>query len=273
MTIPPRFHAVYPGGASHVATIAGSALELDKRGAVVGVAGVSAGGLVAIAHAFDRLDDLPGLLRLWLQKNRLLDVVPDGRIGICAHRMVPRIIDELIGPGRKMGEASIPLCLVVTRASRPVYLSSWATPDVLVSHAGRGTSALVPLFPMVEIPSLGTALSPDVVKTYDGGFVDNLPDHVFDGRVDPTVSVSLRPIEPTTGRADRTGDDPLSQAMDILGAVTFAPAQRKTRRTDGRHIVVDAYGSGLDFNLSVADIDKRIESGRRGVRAALEGTT
>lgn len=268
--LPPRIHAVFPGGASHVATIAGSALELDKRSAIVGAAGVSAGGLVAIAIAFGKLDLLPALLRYWLQGRRLLDFVPDGKLGLIAGRVIPRIIDDLIGPGVTMGEADMPLVLVVTRASKPVYLSARETPQVRVSEAGLGTASLYPLFPMTTLPSLGTEMTPDVVKTYDGGFGDNLPDHVFDGRVDPTVSIGLRPIEVHTGRAERTGDDALSQAMDVLGAITFAQAQRKTRRTDGRHIVVDAIGSGLDFNLSVEDIDRRIEAGRRGVRAALE---
>jgi len=274
--LPPRFYVAFPGGASHVATIAGAALELDKRGVILGAAGVSAGGLVAIATAFGQLDKLGDLLRHWLQSSRILDIWPDGKLGICKGERIPSIIDALIGPGARMSDADMPLVLVVTRRvagrTRPVYLSSWATPNVLVSEAGGATAALVPLFPMRTIPSLGTSMSPDIVKSYDGGFTDNLPDHVFDGRVDPTVSVGLDVIESKTGKPSVTRDDPLSQALDIVDAVTFAQSLRKTRRTDGMHIPVRAEGSGLDFDLLSAETDRRIENGRRGVRAALEAT-
>ena len=276
MKLPPRFYAVFPGGASHVATIAGSALELDKLGIILGAAGISAGGLVAIATAFGKLDKLGDLLRHWLQHDRILDVWPDGKLGICKGERIPAIIDALIGPGARMSDADMPLVLVVTRRvagrTRPVYLSSWATPNVLVSEAGGATAALVPLFPMRTIPSLGTAMSPDIVKSYDGGFTDNLPDHVFDGRADPTVSIGLDVVESKTGKPSVTRDDAISQALDIADAITFAQSQRKTKRSDGLHIPVRAEGSGLDFSLTVPEIDRRIENGRRGVRAALEAS-
>lgn len=267
-----RCNVALPGGASHVATIAGAALQLDQDHDVVGWSGVSAGFLVALLAAFGELHQAPALMEQFLRRNRVLDFNGvDGNIGACAWRAIPDLVDDVLGDGVKMGDALVPLYGVVTSADtrEPVYLSSKVTPNVLVSEVARATSAIVPLARMVPIPSLGTELSPDVRLFFDGGYVDNLPDDVFDFAPAPTVAVRLRH---RSGIVRVREGDPLAQALAIAGAVTFAACQRKSRRRDHDGIVVDvdAIGSGFDFDLSINEVRQRIKSGRAGVVAAQE---
>jgi predicted acylesterase/phospholipase RssA len=264
MTKPLAFVAL-PGGASHVATIAGAAEALDERVDVIGWAGVSAGFLVAALAAFGELHQMRHLLEKMLQKNRVLDIRPDGKLGICAWEVIPALVDEIVGADARLSDAKVPLCGVVTSADTcsPMYLSSWATPNVLVRELARATSAIHPLAPFVPIPSLGTERSPDIRLFIDGGFTDNLPDHVFDARPSaPTISVSLK--APDNLVRVREGDH-IGQAVAVVGAVTFAQGRRKTRRSDGVVVDVDANGSGLDFDLSLEEIRHRVASGRLGV--------
>jgi predicted acylesterase/phospholipase RssA len=277
----------FPGAASHIATVAGAAIaieeELERARAqgnpdakVKGTVGISAGAGVGTAVAFGVLDRLPKVLRHWLQDQRVLDFVPDGKVGLCAWERIPRLVDELIGPGRKMGEAKVPLAILVADADAAkrgedcvVVLSSWATPDVLVSEAVAAAMAIVPLAPMVRIPSRGTAMTPDIRLHFDCGWTKNVPDDIFDDRAEPTIAMTLRHREPLTGKPTRvTEADPLAQIEALAGAVSQALNRRNTRRTDGLHIVLDAVGSSLDFDLSPEETSERIQNGRRGVEAA-----
>lgn len=278
----------FPGAASHLATVAGAAIGIEHelgrrrrfgapRAKVKATAGISAGAGVATAVSFGVLDRLPSLLRDWMQDQRVLDFVPDGKVGLCAWRQIPRLVDELLGHGRRMGEAKIPLAILVADADCAargedcvVVLSSWMTPDVLVSEAVAAAMALYPLAPMVRIPSRGTALTPDIRLHFDCGFAKNVPDDVFDDRPEPTIAMTLKHREAPTGKPMRVIDsDPLSQIQAISGAVSQALNRRNTRRTDGLHVVLEAVGSSLDFDLSPEETTQRIVNGRRSVEAAL----
>lgn len=279
-----------PGAASHIATVAGAAIgiehELERRrrvgkpkATVKATAGISAGAGVATAVAFGVLNRLPNLLRDWLQDQRVLDFVPDGKVGLCAWKQIPRLVDELLGHGRRMGEAKVPLAILVADADAAargddcvVVLSSWATPEVLVAEAVAAAMAIYPLAPMVRIPSRGTALSPDRRLHFDCGFAKNVPDDIFDARPEPTIAMTLRQRQAPTGKPTRvTEGDPLSQIEAIGGAVGQALNRRNTRRTDGLHIILDAVGSSLDFDLTPEETTQRIVNGRRGVEAAFAG--
>lgn len=278
MTKPRAFFA-FPGGASHVATEAGAALGLLDELEPAGASGVSAGFLVAVLVAFGLIDKAPALLTKMLQKNRVLDLKhPDGNLGLCAWNVVPELVDELLGPNARMGDSPIPLVGVVTNADtgRPLYLSKKHAPKVLVRDVARATSAILPLASMVTMPSMGTDMSPDRRLFYDGGFVDNLPDHVFDARPEPTISMTLGTDDSIirVPSFDVDAKAALLQALAVVRAVTFAQSQRKSRRAhvDGVHINLHAVGSGLDFNLTSEVIAARIARGRAAiVQAAAEG--
>lgn len=266
----PRVCVSLPGGASHVATLAGAARAIDEACDVVGWAGVSAGGLVAIAKAFG-VDDarLREVLVKYLQSNRMLDATPlalvDGLIGVCHWEVIPRIVDDLIGEGKTLGEALTALVLVVTDADTgsPIYLSKRDTPRVLVREAARATAALVPLAPMVEIPSLGWRQGG---LFFDGGFTDNTCDAVWDDRSEPRIAVRLGDgaIGHTVARGDLVG-----QSLAILRALMHSEGKLQSTREDGWSVVVSANGDGLDFSLTPTQILLRDRTGYDDARAML----
>lgn len=284
-----------PGASSHIATVLGAVLAFlahllwlrTRRrmpGAVLkGVSGISAGAAVAAAVAFGVEDKLPRILRHWLQHRRVLDFAPDGKVGLCRWERVRELIEEVIGPGVTMGQARIPLAILVADADAAargdectVVLSSWGTPNVLVVDAVAAAMAIVPLAPPCAIPSLGTAMSPDRRRFFDCGFRKNIPDDVWDFASSPTVSFSCRQRQVLTGKPVRVSDgDPLAVVEALVGAVSQALNERRTSRKDGMHIVLDAVGSSLDFDLTPEETTERISNGRRSVEAALadmEGT-
>lgn len=265
----PRYFVALPGGASHVATICGAAMALRDACEVPGWSGVSAGFLVALLAAFGALDRAPALMTEMLQHNRVLDIKPpDGNLGLCAWHVIPELVDHVLGKNVEMGEAVSALVGVATNAdtAEPMYFSKAHTPRVLCRDVARATSALVPLASMVMVPSLGTALSPDIRMFYDGGFTDNLPDHVFDGSLEPTIAVRLHAgteiVRVST--FDRDPGAALKQALAVVRAVTFAQSQRKSARrdVDGRVCDLHPVGSGLDFDLTPAVTAARVAQGR-----------
>jgi predicted acylesterase/phospholipase RssA len=263
-----RAFCALPGGASHASTLAGAALAIDERVDVVGWSGVSAGFLIAALGAFGELPRARPLLDRMLQGNRVLDPNGiDGDLGLCAWEVIPRIVDDVFGADARMGDALTPLVGVVTSADcgGPVYLSKLATPGALLREVARASTALVPLARMVRIPSLGTTMSPDLRLFFDGGFTDNLPDHVFDDEHEPTISVRLGQFPGGIVRVQ--SGDPIGQAFAVARAVTFAQCRSKSRREVVR-VDIDAVGSGLDFDLTPVEIRERIQRGRAGVVAS-----
>lgn len=258
-----KAHLCYPGGASHVATIAGADAALSQLVDVAGVSGVSAGGLVAICRAFGVGGvRLQSLLEDLLQDSRILDINPFrlGDAGLCAWDVIPKAVDKLIGPGRTFREAKTPLCVVATNLDTggPRYLSSWMTPEVKVREAARATSAIPGVAPTVAIPSLGTSLSPDIRLHTDGGVTDNTTDAVFDDEPAPRIALRLK------GGNDlvrvRHGDN-IGQLLSIFRASTWAASRLKSMRTDGLVIDMPAHGSGFDFDLTPDDVRARWVAG------------
>lgn len=264
-----RAHLCYPGGASHVATIAGADAALAQLVDVAGVSGVSAGGLVAIARAFGvAAARTQALIEDMLQDSRVLDINPfrlgDG--GVCAWEVIPKAVDKLIGPGRTFREAQHPLCVVATNLDTggPRYLSSWLTPEVKVREAARATSAIPGIAPTVAIPSLGTSLSPDIRLHSDGGITDNTCDDVYDDEDEPRIA--LRLIGGNDLVRVRHGDN-IGMAMAMFRAATWAPSRLKSTRKDGLVIDLPALGSGFNFDLTVDEIRARWRAGYDAVMA------
>jgi hypothetical protein len=264
-----RVHVCYPGGASHVATLAGADAALASLVDFAGVSGVSAGGLVAVARAFNvAAARTQALIEDMLQDSRVLDINPfrlgDG--GVCAWEVIPKAVDKLIGPGRTFQEAVHPLCVVATNLDTggPRYLSSWLTPTVKVREAARATSAIPGIAPTVAIPSLGTSLSPDIRLHTDGGVTDNTCDDVFDDEKEPRIALRLR------GGNDlvrvRHGDN-IGQAFAVFRAATWAASRLKSTRKDGLVIDLPALGSGFNFDLTVDEIRARWRAGYDAVMA------
>jgi predicted acylesterase/phospholipase RssA len=259
-----------PGGASHAPTLAGGLYYLDTVYDVVAVAGASAGALSAIAYAFGvDLAELTRVLMKLLQKDRVLDrsLGATGRYGRCAWNVIGEAVKELVGAETTLGQALTPLVVVVTdaRTSRPVYLSSWATPNVLVWEAAAATSALIPLASMKYIPSYRPGR-----LYYDGGFTDNNPDHVFDSAPEPTWSFDL--VGPDRDGDGQDDEIPLGEwqfdkaAMSVAKSLTYAAGASKSRRTDRVCIPLRAKGSGLDFSLTPDQITDRIRTGWNDTR-------
>jgi len=255
-----------PGGASHVATLAGAARALDRECDVLGWSGVSAGALVAIAKAFGVDDDkIRDVLLHWLQKDRILDASPvalvDGLIGVCHWERIPLIVDDLIGEGARMGDAVVPLVVVVTDLDTrsPVYFSKRHTPNALVREVARATSALVPLGCPVEIPSYVRVRTGEL--HIDGGFTDNTADAVWDRVPERRIAVRLKHRAPPS--PVRRGDI-IGQAIAVVGSLTYAEGLMRSRRTDGMVCDVEAIGDGMDFSLTETQILTRYATGHDG---------
>ena len=254
-----------PGGATHVATLAGAAAALSTVLNVPAWSGVSAGGLVATAKAFG-VDDLRirHMLQHLLQDNRLLDLAPFelGDLGLCSWQIIPSVIDELIGKNARMGDASTALVVCATDLStgKPMHFSRKHTPHALVREVARASSAFPFVAPQVKIPSYV-----DDGRLYtDGGVTDNTTDAVWDAWPCPRVAVRL-----TGGSSTipvRWGD-PLGQALAIVRALQYGAQNLKSQRADGVVVDVEHHGDGLDFSLSREEIDTRWTTGYDAVIA------
>lgn len=263
-------YVTLPGGASHVQTLAGAMEELHRWVDPKGYAGVSAGALVAMAHAFGKAGQIRAVLEDLLSRNRAVDMHPlaAGRAGLAAGQRIHRALADIIGPKTRLGDAQRPLCVVVTdsHSGAPVYLTSWRHPDLLACDVGATSAAMTPLFAMrwLSLPGKGTRLH------FDGGHSDNNPDHVYD-RLGPRVALMLDCERTHTAGQPAEWPvyewQPVAQAKAVLRALTHAAAQRTSGRRDGQDIRLRAVGDGLDFDLSPAELTRRWDAGADGVQA------
>lgn len=268
----PAAFRCYPGGASHVVGLAAADEALDEVSTPLGYAGASAGALVAIARAFGvRHARIREAITALVQGNRVLDVsfvIGDG--GIYGWNVIPAVVDSLVGKGKKLGEASKRLVVVVTDldAGAPIYFDS-ANPahaNVLVSELARATSAIPGVAPQVRIPSFGAGLySPGIKLHADGGTCDNTADHVFDGEAAPRIALRLVGPQELPTRV-RYGD-PLTQALAVFRSVLWSSSQIKSRRIDGVVVDIPTVGSGFDFDVSVDEQKRRRDLATAAVKA------
>lgn len=260
---------VLQGGGSNCIGLAAAALELRERAPIVRVAGTSAGGLVALALAFS-VDPvrLRATLEHHLQDNRLIDgdlACFLTRFGWCRGDALRRAARGLIGEGARLGDARTPVAVVVgdLYAREPRILSSWATPNVLVEDAAVATSAIPGVFAAQEIRGLGVGNRLHV----DGGVAMNFALDIFDDE----------PARPTVGLRPLPTDVGLRPVRDIPSFVLALAGLRQwasdnAYRPGKAHRVIDIPGGdGLDFSLSVGEIQSRWEAGRKAAQAAIIG--
>lgn len=272
-----RRRAVTSGGASHVATLAGALYALDEVADVTAVGGTSAGALASIGLAFGvPSSTVFKVLTRLLQENRVLDKKITGPLsrgyGFCKWNVIREAVRELVGPAACMGDAVIPLFVVVTDSytRKPVVISSWnpSTAHVKVDEAGTATAAVWPIADLQQIPSLGFGN-----RLYgDGGFVKNYPVGVFDGdhegvSNDPVVGLRLEQDDVDgDGQIDLTPvRSPLAAAIAMAEATLNNAGEPDTSRGDFEDVRIRCGGSGFDFDLSDVEIKARWLRGRRAV--------
>lgn len=163
-----RFNVVLPGGGRNYAYLAGVLQGLlDQGHGITGIAGTSAGGLVALFYALGT----GKLLDAVLAANRVRHSgpwnwwwpsYPFGRYdGDSLHKF----LEDTLKP--TLGDARIPCAVVIANLSRrrQEVVSSWASPSESSALAGRATSAVPFLFEPVMWPGRGVCV--------DGGLTSN----------------------------------------------------------------------------------------------------
>ncbi len=263
------------GGATFAPLLAAAAYRVAELmraagGELKGGAGVSAGGLAVAALVFGvPLAKIEALFVELLAANRVLDRKPGGLIlegwGVCHWEVIRDAAAELFGAKTTMGDAPLPLVLVVTDAyfKRPIYLSKRDTPKVTIVDGLARTSSIWPFAPMLPMPSHADVIGNR--RVFDGGFVDNFPNHVFDHLDAPTVGLRLGG-EPAAAVRLEDLDDAIACALEAL---TWSSQQSKSKRDDSIVIDVDTsgLGSGFDFNLKPSDVRNRMDAGTAAVDA------
>lgn len=244
---------VIAGGGSNVVSLGAALYTLAKRRPVARVCGTSAGGLAALALAFD-VDEarfasqIEGSLspKEGHPLGRLIDgdVVNFMRtLGWARGEALRNAAALLVGVGAKLGDAKIPVAVVVGDmfTGRPRVLSSWGTPDVLACDAAVATAAI----PFVFSPQTIRGLGDDRRLFCDGGTACNFALHLFDDSDRPTVGIRPRQPDEASGRPALTVVDKIL-AFGRLLMFASDNAWRSTKE----HLVIDVPGEdGLDFTL------------------------
>lgn len=249
--------------------LAGGAAAVHSVARVHGWAGVSAGSIIAAAKAFAVSDEgIRHALERVLSSGSALSVDPSGlsRGGLFSLEGLRAEIDDMIGRGRTMGDALVPLVVVVTDldTGTPYYLSKKHHPRVSVVEAVLASSSFMSgVTPARTIPSLGTSLSPDVRLWGDGGLTDNTADHVFDSKPYPRVLVRCTPDHEISRVRD---GDTLGIALAQVRSMLFAQGMIKSRRDDGH--VVEVGRGPWDFFKSP---DRVVREWGQGYDAARRG--
>jgi NTE family protein len=262
---------VLQGGGSNCVGLAAAAYELRQRRVIRRVAGTSAGGLVALALAFDvDPERLQAVLAHALAENRLIDGDLGcflSRYGWCRGDALRTTARNLVGEGARLGDARRPVAVVVgdLYARAPRVLSSWATPNVLVEDAATATAAIPGVFAAQEIRGLGVGNRLHV----DGGVSMNFGLDLFDDQPD-TPTVGIRPAQRRDGL--RPVRDLKAYLWALAGLRQWA-ADNAYRSGKAAVSIVDVPGGdGLDFSLSAVDIQQRWDAGIEAMRRAqLEG--
>lgn len=265
MTARPEIALALPGCATHIGTVAGFADAVNGHGSTPPIADVVAasgasGGAMKAAHIAFGGDPVQfnALLSEVLQGNRLLDpsaAIGDG--GIFGGRVLWNLLHDVFGE-RTMGEAAIPLTIVVTRlGAGPLYVSRKTHPRARVARVCFRSGAVPGVFPFGEEPEICPGL------LTDGGVTDNTADAVFDRGNVPRLAPRLVAVP----AAPRLGDH-MSLAVGLVESMLWQSSQIKSRRTDGVVVDVPALGSGFDFDLSPDEQARRYGSGYAAARAA-----
>lgn len=246
------------------------AAELALEFSVLGYAGASVGGLLAILRAFGvGYSRIRVLFEELLYENAMLDFSVEGIPGgaVTKWEVLKDVCARELGAKTTFGDAPLPLVVGTTSADtgEPFYFSKAHTPKVLIGEVATRTSAfLMPITDMDSVPSLGTELTPDIRLFYDSGWTDNTCDAVFDKKPSPRVAIRL----------DRRGiqrvrkGDYLAMLRSYGRAALYASSDWKTKRDDGVNINLPVvYETGFDFSKTPDQIEKEWALGREQVLA------
>jgi predicted acylesterase/phospholipase RssA len=261
-------YGCFSGCGTAITGMLGAADEADNFIEFVGASGASGGAMVAAKKMFgvnskkatDRICEL-------LDGNIIkFSVDALGRGGCLNWHVIGNVIDELFGVNCKLGDSPKPLVIAVTDLdwARQMYLSSTATPNVLLRDAIMASSAFMAFAtPACKIPSLGTKLSPDIRLFSDGGYTDNTVDDVFDNLPCPRILFRLK--DEDFPKRIRDGD-----VFGIHGAVfrsmLWSANKPKSKRHDGLIVPVNVKND-WDFTKTKKRIQSEYLSGQLCVRA------
>lgn len=263
----PANYVAVSGGAAHIKELAGGLYALAEHTDIVGCVGTSAGSFVSAALAFGiPRGEMENLVVEMLQDNKVLDfsVFAWQRYGLCRWDKIKETIRSVWGPGTRLGEAAMPLAVVVsdTYTKMPAVFSSWATPRVKLEEVLAASSAIPFLAAAQMIPSADTGN-----RLYcDGGVADNFALDIFADKSDPTVGLCLYGQTST----DITPVRSLKDYVLAVASLALWESADVAARTDERVIALKTEGSGFDFSQKPDEIRKGIESGRSQVLEALQ---
>lgn len=274
---PTQMALAIQGGGPEGDRIAGAALAVVTFLASVGirlagVSGSSVGAIIAVLIAFGFTpQQVLVLLMKYLQKNRMLDPTPKALLALrlLDWERIPELCDKEIGPGVRMGQAKIPLCICVSNldAGQPLYVSSWEHPQALIAEVLRPATSPIPKLSGVHtIPSLGTSMSPDVRRMLDSGWSDNTVDGVWDGRC-PRVAVRLE-AGTTRVRSMYQGGGLIDDEIAAFNCALNAASRPKTSRDDGVDIILPR-GAGWDFSKTPEQVRASWAIGQRIASATM----
>jgi hypothetical protein len=271
----PAIYASIPGAGPDITKEAGAAAALDAIADVHGWGGASAGALVSAFKAFG-VDDVSirDVITRALDDNAMIDIVPDGRMGLLQWRVIGDLCDRVLGPTARFAHAITPLVVGVSRldTGAPRYLSKQGTPSVLVREGLTATASFGGgiITPLVQIPSLGTALNPSIEEHIDGGFTDNTCDAVWDRKKFPRVLFRFEgadKADPDPKERVRDWDIPAVAAGMLRCGLRAANRIKSVRRdTDAVTIWLPA-GGGWKFNKSAKEV---MDEWRQGYDAVMD---
>lgn len=261
----------FTGTGPAITYMAGAAKAASKVLEGMGASGASGGAACAVSTSYQLPPEkLDKAIVDAIASGALLRPRPDlSGFGWLNFRALEQIIDELLGAGRKMGDSPLPLVIGVTPldGGGPMYLSKKDTPQVLVREAVSAACRFkIGISGCTKIPSLGTAMSPDVRLFVDSGRTDNTCDGVWRDRPEPTVAFRLAT---PPGPERRVFEGELIEQLIAEEMVSlWAANQTKTGPGD---FVIDVGGANdWRFSKSAAQCRREIQ---QGYDSALEALT
>lgn len=265
----PERRVSIPGAGPGITWEAGAAAALDSVFDVVGWAGTSAGALIATLKAFAVPDDvILHHLKNMLRDGKMIDIVPDGRMGLLQWEAIPALCDKVLGPSAKMDDAltDLVVCVSDLDTGLPQYISKKKHPKVLLREVLPATASFAPglITPICTIPSLGTEMSPDISGKGDGGWTDNCCSAVWDDCREPTIHVRFHEAD-----IKRVRDwQPIATASALMKCgLNAANANRSVRRhADGQTAWLSRDGS-WNFQKPDSLVEKEYHEGYDAVMA------
>ena len=245
-------NVVMSGGGRFFLAEAGALQGILEAGwGVSGVAGTSAGGLVALAYAVGKSTDL---------KKNALSVVPlrlsrsfwpfSYPPGVYTGKGIKKTLKRLLRP--TLGESRIPVAVVCANVStrRQEVLSSWSTPDASSVLSAYSTMAVPGVFYPQEWPQ-GVLV--------DGGITSNfaLDDIKFPNRFG---TIGIRIDYPQERDDPKSTRGFLSSVVDTAIRANVEEDELDSKRISILRIKVQ--GDSLDFDISRREAVMLFESGR-----------